>query len=64
LGPHDEVLVDTGAALAVLLALAELLAAVVLLVLLLLELLLPHPARNTTPTNAATTKLGRVRGHW
>jgi len=65
LGPHDEVLVDTGAAVAVLLALAELLAALVvaLLALLLLELLLPHPARNTTPTNAATAKTGRMRGH-
>src|ERR1700722_17729614 len=65
LGPHDEVLVDAGAALAVLLAVAELLAAaVVLALLLLLELLLPHPARNTTPNNAATAKLGRRRGQW
>jgi hypothetical protein len=63
LGPHDEVSVDAGAALAVLLAVAELLAAAVLLALLLLELLLPHPARNTTPINAATAKLGRTRGH-
>ncbi len=57
LGPHDEVLVDAGAALAVLLAVAELLAAAVLVALLLLELLLPQPARTITPITAATAKL-------
>jgi hypothetical protein len=54
LGPHDEASVDP--LLVVALAPDELDA-------VLLELLLPHPARNITPSAAATRNVGRRRGH-
>jgi hypothetical protein len=63
-GPHDDVLLEVAAVLAVVPAVVALDATLELLALLELLLLLPQAASSSAPTSAASATLARTRGAW